>query len=108
MMTGEQIRMAKQLARQIANLADIAERNNVVLGNGGDVSSMLGAMATDIEQQADTAAKDPAVIAAGKAAQELRDKWQAAINRQRNLRHWSVVHALQDDGPDATVNYAAL
>lgn len=110
MMTAEQISMAKQIARQISNIANLADRNGVeiTLGNGGCVVSMLGAIATDIEQQADKAAKDPAVIAAAKSEMALRELWQAAIDRQRNLRHWSVVHALQGDGPDANVDYAAL
>jgi hypothetical protein len=51
MMTAEQMRIATQLARQIYKLAAIAGDNEIYLGNGGDVGSLLGGIANDLEQQ---------------------------------------------------------
>jgi hypothetical protein len=50
-MTAEQKRIAGQLARQLNRLAQIANENGLTLGNGGDICSMLGAIADDLEIQ---------------------------------------------------------
>lgn len=48
--TAEQKRIAKQLARQVQRAANIAGENNLEMGNGGDISSMLGGIASELEQ----------------------------------------------------------
>ena len=48
-----QRRIARQLARQLIRLAAIADENNLVLGNGGEIGSMLGGIATELEQQSE-------------------------------------------------------
>jgi hypothetical protein len=54
-MTGEQIRIAQQLAKKLQKLAGIAADNELTLPNGGDVASMLYGIAVDIEWQASAA-----------------------------------------------------
>ncbi len=45
MKLAEQVQFLKDLRK----LADRADKMDIALGNGGDVSSMLGAMASDLE-----------------------------------------------------------
>lgn len=38
-----------QFLKKLTKLADEAAKHDIALGNGGDVSSLLGSMATDLE-----------------------------------------------------------
>lgn len=50
-MTPEQYRKTKAFAKRLDKLATRAAELDLTLGNGGDVSSMLGAIAADLETQ---------------------------------------------------------
>jgi hypothetical protein len=47
--TPEQKRIAKQLARQLTKIAQIAGDNELYMGNGGDIGSMLSGIVTELE-----------------------------------------------------------
>lgn len=47
--TAEQKRIAKQLARQLTRIAQIAGENELYMGNGGDIGSMLSGIVTELE-----------------------------------------------------------
>ena len=51
-MTPEQRRIAKQIARQLNRIAQIADDNELMLGNGALIGNMLGGIAIELEQQA--------------------------------------------------------
>jgi hypothetical protein len=51
-MTAPQRTAAKQIARKLHELSDSAARHGLELGNGGDVGSLLGTIASDLELQA--------------------------------------------------------
>ena len=74
-MTREQYRKTKAFARKLDKLAAKAAELDLVLGNGGDISSMLGAMAADLETQAGW--QRPTGAFAGKVLRE-QSKEQAA------------------------------
>lgn len=54
-MTGEQIRISQQVARQLWKLATIAGDNELLLGNGGEVGSILGSIAAELDVTVETA-----------------------------------------------------
>ena len=47
--TPEQRRIAKQLARQLTRIAQIAGDNELEMGNGGCIGSMLSGIVTELE-----------------------------------------------------------
>jgi hypothetical protein len=53
--TAEQCRIAKQLAKQLSRIAGIAGDNELYMGNGGDIGSMLGGIVIEFEDIANSA-----------------------------------------------------
>ena len=51
-MTAPERTASKTIARKLHDLADLADRHGLSLGNGGDVASLLGTIASDLELQA--------------------------------------------------------
>jgi hypothetical protein len=48
-LTPEQKRIAKQMARQLKRLAQIADENEFEMSNGGILGSILGTIANELE-----------------------------------------------------------
>lgn len=52
--TAEQKRIAKQLAKSLQRIAGIAGDNELYMGNGGCIGSMLNGIVLELETIADT------------------------------------------------------
>lgn len=48
-MTTKQKLVAARLAKQLSKLSQLADANELTLGNGGEVGAILGGVATELE-----------------------------------------------------------
>jgi hypothetical protein len=60
-MSPEKVRKTKSIANRLAKLATVADEWELKMANGGEIGSMLGEMANDLEQQTVKLAQTAAV-----------------------------------------------